>query len=86
VTTGFKVKATRVDTDAGTVVETVDLDAGVEDVDFRILAAAGVEVRHVLVEARYSHGLRSIVASAEASPAAQSLKNKAIEILVGVRF
>jgi hypothetical protein len=86
LTTGFNVEAARVHTDAGSVTETVDLAAQVEDVDFRILVGAGIEVRHVLFEARYTWGLKNILASANEGASTLDVRNRAFELLAGVRF
>lgn len=86
LTTGFNVEATRVHTDAGITTETVDLAADVEDVDFRVLVGAGIEVRHVLFEARYTWGLRNILANSNGGASTLEVNNRAFELLAGVRF
>jgi hypothetical protein len=83
LTTGFNVEAIRVHTDAGRVTETVDLAADVKDADFRILVGAGVEVRRVLFEARYTQSLQTILSGSDEGPL---VKNRAFELLAGVRF
>jgi hypothetical protein len=86
VTTGITVDAKQVLLDAGNIVRTDDLNALIDDFDVRILVGGGVEVRRMLFEGRYTHGFRRIIVSPDASPVAQTFKNRAFELLVGVRF
>jgi hypothetical protein len=87
VTSGFKIRAETVDSESGSVVSRDDVSEGINSVDFRLDVGGGVEVGHLVIEGRYTHGLRQIAAHPEMlSPEAQSLRNHAFELLAGVRF
>lgn len=86
VTTGFTISAERVTRVAGTLMDRTTIDDVISDLDVRLLVGVGAELRRVILEGRYSHGLRPVVANPDASSVAGSLKNRAFEILVGVRF
>jgi hypothetical protein len=70
----------------GTVTSNVDIGEQVHDYDLRIVGGIGVELGQLVLEGRYIHGLRNVFVGPEASPAITTLKNRAVEGLVGISF
>lgn len=63
--------------------EELDLDDDIERTDLGIAAGVGVEIRRLVVEARYTHGLRDIDAGSDGGAA---IRNRAFALLAGIRF
>ena len=61
-----------------------DLDAVTEDIDLALTGGIGVDVNHVLLEARYSHGLSDIIPTVDAFGV--EIRHRTAMVLVGVRF
>jgi hypothetical protein len=76
---GLNVTAT-VEDEAG---ETEDVKDGINTSDMGLVIGAGVELAHILVEGRYTQGLSNIIKDAEGE---ESVKNRAISLLFGIRF
>ena len=76
---GLNVTAT-VEDEAG---ETEDVKDEINTSDMGLVIGAGVELAHVLVEGRYTQGLSNIIKDAEGE---ESVKNRAISLLFGIRF
>jgi hypothetical protein len=61
-----------------------DISPGIEDFDLGLTVGAGVDARYLLVEGRYTHGLRNIVIGAEF--AGIKVKNQSFAFLAGIKF
>jgi hypothetical protein len=61
-----------------------DLDAVTEDIDIAATGGIGVDINHVLLEARYSHGISDIIPSVEF--AGVQVRHRTAMVLIGVRF
>ena len=59
----------------------VDVDDDVEDLDFRAVVGAGVEMSRVSVDVRYSHGLTNF-----ATTAGKTANNRTFAVMVGLRL
>jgi len=86
VTTGFVTRAERVIRESGQDPDRTDVKGDIRKLDVRLLIGVGVEIRRFVLEGRYAHGLTHLVTNPGASAGARSLKNRAFEALVGVRF
>jgi hypothetical protein len=65
--------------------------AGFPRMDYSITIAGRTEVRHVLFEVRYDHGLKNLVDSSRGSPLLRTLsfpvaKNRSLQFMTGYRF
>ena len=61
-----------------------DLEGVTEDVDLAATGGIGVDVNHLLVEVRYSHGLRNIIPTVDTFGV--EIRHRTAMVLVGVRF
>jgi hypothetical protein len=62
-----------------------DLSDDVESMDLGLVGGAGVEFGRMLVEARYTYGLRSI-AKGDEGDEPEDIKNRVFSVMVGFRF
>jgi hypothetical protein len=85
-TLALRVKAEQQFSQDGVETAVVDIGEDVHSADVRILGGAGVDFGQLILEGRYVHGLRNVIIGPNASPATTSLKNQAIEGLVGITF
>jgi hypothetical protein len=81
-TLGFRLSARRVHFEAGEVVDDMDISDGIRSMDVRVTGGIGVEIDWLLLEARFTHGLRDI----RQEPDLETIQNRGIEVLVGYRF
>jgi hypothetical protein len=63
---------------------TQEFDAATEDFDLALAGGIGVEANHIVLEGRYTHGLRDIIPAVDAFGA--HVRHRSASILVGVRF
>jgi hypothetical protein len=61
-----------------------DLDAVTEDIDLAVTGGIGVDINHVLLEARYSHGLSDLIPAVDIFGV--QIRHRTAMVMIGVRF
>ena len=69
--------------DFGGSTEEIDIKDELENVDFGLVVAGGIEFGAIVVDGRYTHGLTNID---QASRGVDEIKNRAVSVTVGIKF
>ena len=72
------------DAEASTFGVSEDFDAVTEDIDFGVAVGAGAELSGLVLEGRYTHGLRNVITGTDVFGV--DLKHRSFSLLAGFRF
>lgn len=69
--------------DFGGAIEEIDIKDDLENLDFGVVVAGGVEFGSIVVDGRYTHGLSDIEKESRDD---QKIRNRAVSLTVGIKF